>query len=78
MYPWELKKFIEERNNVLGGDDLQKATSPYENPQLKNILYDPNNHQYQMWDNEGNYYKFRAIPYEEAKQKGLVKTLDKK
>lgn len=78
MYPWELKQFIEERNKKLGGDDLLKATSIIENPQLIGIEYKPFENKYYMWDKEGNTYDFSPIPYEEAKQKGLVKKLGKK
>ena len=77
MYPYELRKFIEDRNYYLGGDDLLKASSSIENPQLNHIKYEPYENKYQMWDCEGNYYEFTPMPYEEAKQKGLVKTLTK-
>lgn len=73
MYPHELAQFIEERNKYLGGDDLEKATSIKENPQLSHIKYNVYNNQYQMWDKYGNYYNFNAMPYEEAKAKQLVK-----
>ncbi len=73
MYPWELKEFIEQRSGTLGGDDLLKATSPEENPQLNHILYDPFENKFKMWDKEGNYYEITPIPYEQAKEKGLVK-----
>lgn len=73
MYPWELKDFIEQRNGTLGGDDLLKATSPEENPQLNHILYDPFENKFKMWDKEGNYYEITPIPYEQAKEEGLVK-----
>lgn len=78
MYSWELKKFIEERNYYLGGDDLLKAISITENPQLNHIVYKPFENKYDMWDNEGNYFGFTPIPYEEAQSKGLVKTLRRK
>ena len=78
MYPWELKKFIEERNFYLGGDDLTKATSTKENPQLIGIQYKPFENRYYMWDNEGNTYSFTPMPYKEAIEKGLVKKLVKK
>lgn len=73
MYPWELKEFIEQRGGTLGGDDLLKATSPEENPQLSHILYDPFENKFKMWDKEGNYYEITPIPYEQAKKEGLVK-----
>lgn len=73
MYPWELENFIKERDNYLGGDDLDKVTSYIENPQLCHVLYNSDTNEYHMWDNEGNYYNFKAMSFEEAKSKGLVK-----
>ena len=78
MYPWELKKFIEDRNSYVGGDDLIKATSIEENPQLVGIKYKPFENKYYMWDGEGNDYSFAPMPYEEAKAKGLVKKMGRK
>lgn len=78
MYPEELAKFIHDRNYYIGGDDLLKATSVKENPQLNHIIYNPYNNTYQMWDKYGNYYEFRAMLYEEAKQKGLVRRLERR
>ena len=78
MYPWEIKKFIEERNYYIGGDDLLKVISPVENPQLKGIKYKPFENKYYMWDGEGNNYSFTPMPYEEAKAKGLVKKMGRK
>lgn len=78
MYPWELKKFIEDRNSYVGGDDLIKATSIEENPQLVGIKYKPFENKYYMWDGEGNDYSFTPMPYEEAKIKGLVKKIGRK
>lgn len=78
MYPWELKKFIEDRNSYVGGNDLIKATSIEENPQLVRIKYKPFENKYYMWDGEGNDYSFTPMPYEEAKAKGLVKKIGRK
>ena len=72
MYPEELKRFIEERNHKLGGNDLLKVISIEENPQLNHIIYNPYSNSYEMWDRYGNYYTFEAIPYEEY-QKRLIK-----
>ena len=77
MYPHELAEFIKQRLYRLGGDDLLKATSIKENPQLNHIIYDPYTNRYRMWDYEGNYYEFEAMPYKEAEERGLVKTLRK-
>lgn len=73
MYPYEIQKFIEQRNYYVGGDDLVKVLSIKENPQLKRIKFNPYNNEFEMWDHEGNYYKFKAMPFKEAVQRGLVK-----
>ncbi len=73
MYSWEIKKFLEERNYYIGGDDLLKVISPIENPQLTFIKFNPFDNTYEMTDNENNYFHFSAMPYEEAKSKNLVK-----
>lgn len=73
MYPWEIEKFIKDRNYQIGGDDLNFIINTKQHPQLDHIKYNPYNNGYEMWDKEGNYYKFTAIPYNEAKKKGLVK-----
>ena len=63
MYPEELKRFIEEHNYRLGGDDLIKVISPEQNPQLNHIEYNAWENKYKMWDIYGNYYEFEPIPY---------------
>ncbi len=73
MYPWELQKFIQDRNFYLEGDDLIRATSLQENPQLDHIIYIPKEHQYKMWDYEGNYYEFSTVVCDELVTKKLVK-----
>lgn len=65
MYPEELKRFVEERNFKLGGEDLLRAISEKENPQLNHINYNVGENKYRMWDRYGNYYEFEAIPYDE-------------
>lgn len=77
MYSWEIQKFIEERNAYIGGDDLLKIISIKENPQLTQIKYSSGDGTYYMKDNEGNEFNFMAMPYEEAKEKGLVKVKTK-
>jgi hypothetical protein len=74
LYPNELDDYIKNHNGYLGGDDLIKVTSIDENPQLNHIKYDPFNNTYHMWDREGHYYTFIAIPYNETLNEGLVKT----
>lgn len=73
MYSHEIQQLINLRNGILGGDELLIAISPQENPQLDHITYDSGNMEYKMWDNQGQYFNFKAMNYQEAKQKGLVK-----
>lgn len=74
MYSWEIQKLLEDRNYYIGGDDLVKVTSSKENPQLNHIKFNPDSNEFEMWDEEGNYFKFKAMPYKEAVQRGLVKS----
>lgn len=69
----KIQELINLRNGILGGDELLIAISPQENPQLDHITYDSGNMEYKMWDRTGQYFHFKAMDYEEAKQKGLVK-----
>lgn len=73
MYPYEITEFLKQRNYYIGGDDLLKVTSTEENPQLDHIRFNQGTNEYEMWDKEGNYYIFEAMPYKEALEKGLVK-----
>ncbi len=73
MYSWEIRNFLRERNYYIGGDDLLKVTDPRENPQLTFIEFHPSDNSYYMRDDVGEEFNFTAMPYEEAKSKGLVK-----
>lgn len=73
MYPWEIEKFLKDRNYYIGGDDLIFITDIRKHPQLNHIKFDPYNNCYEMWDKDGNYYTFTAMPHKETKEKGLVK-----
>lgn len=76
MYPYEITEFLKQRNYYVGGDDLLRVTSTKENPQLDHIKFNQGTNEYEMWDKEGNYYIFEAMPYKEALEKGLVKQKD--
>lgn len=76
MYSWEVAEFLRKRNHYIGGDDLVQVTSILNNPQLNHIKFNPETSEYEMWDKEGNYFRFKAMPYTEAISKGLVKQKD--
>ena len=83
MYTWEMIEFIKRRNGYIGGDDLLEIISQEENPQIKVVRYNAG----ETDSKHGSYYIeakkdseegieklwFEAMPYEEAKVKGLVK-----
>ncbi len=73
MYSHEIQQLIELRNYIVGGDELMEITSPVLNPQLDHIKYNSFDNSYEMWSNDNYYFNFKAMDYEEAKQKGLVK-----
>ena len=76
MYDWEIEKFLKERNYYIGGDDLTFITDIRQHPQLNHIKFNPSDNTYDMWDIEGHHYHFTAMPYSEAKKRGLVKERD--
>lgn len=73
MYPDEIRRFLEERNYLIGGDDLINILNIENSPQINSIKYDSFNNAYEMWDCYGNYYRFLVIPYEKVKTKKLTK-----
>ena len=78
MYSWEIQKLLKDNNYYVGGDDLVKVTSTKENPQLNHIKFNPYNNEFEMWDKDGEYFRFTAMPYKEAVQRGLVKKKEQK
>ena len=73
MYDWEIAQFLRDRNYYIGGDDLTFITNIREHPQLDHIEFNPYDSSYDMWSREGNHYHFKAMPYSEAKKRGLIK-----
>ena len=76
MYSWELEHFINNREWYIGGDDLEFVIDTKEHPQIDHIKYDGNF--YYVWTTDNYYFKIKPMPIEEAKEKGLVKSLVKK
>ena len=77
MYSWEIRKFLEERDYYIGGDDLLKVIDIKENPQLTHIKFSSGDGSYYMKDKDGEEFNFKAMPYEEAVEKNLVKVKSK-
>ena len=77
MFSWEIEKFLKDRNYYIGGDDLTFITDIRQHPQLDHIKFNPYDSSYDMWDKDGNYFHFTAMPYEVAKEKGLVKEIER-
>ena len=73
MYPEEIRRFLEERNYLIGGDDLINIINIENSPQINSIKYNTFDNSYEIWDCYGNYYKFLVIPYEDSKYKKLIK-----
>lgn len=78
MYSDEIKAFLKARNHRVGGDELLQVISVKENPQLTKISYSAGDGKYFMEDDEKNRFEFEAMPYQEAKEKGLVKVKSRK
>lgn len=69
MFSWEIKNFLEQRNYHLGGNDLLFILDVKQHPQINHIKFNPYDNSYEMWDKEGNYFHFTAIPYKEVIKK---------
>ena len=78
MYSWELEEFIKNRDFYIGGDDLAFVIDINKHPQINYIKYNPYNNTYQITTSDNYCFYFNAMPINEAKEKGLVKTLSKK
>lgn len=78
MYSEEIEKYIEERNHRLGGDEILEVILPWKNPQLTKISYSAGDRKYFMEDDKEKKFEFEAMPYQEAKEKGLVKVKSRK
>ena len=76
MYPSEIEQFLKQRNYYIGGDDLKFIIDIKKHPQLNHVKFNPYDSSYDMWDREENHYNFTAMPYSEAKEKGLIKERD--
>lgn len=82
MYTWELEEFIRSRNYYLGGDDLIKAISMEESPQIIRVKHATIDGQEKYiiatedcFSNGENKIEFCSMPYPEAEAKGLVKRM---
>ena len=58
MFSYEIKQYLKNRNYELSSDEILDMIDISKNPQIDHIIYD--NSIYQMWDNDGNYFKFKS------------------
>ena len=58
MYPVELKQYIDERNGLLNREETKFVIDIELHPQLDHVLFNQSDFSYDMWDNEGNHYRF--------------------
>lgn len=77
MYSNEIANYINERNYLLGGDDLNNVIDINKNPQINRIIYHPFDMSYYIATNDNYEFNFKVIPYEEAKIKKLVREIKK-
>lgn len=78
MYSWEIRNLLEKRNYYIGGDELLSIINPEKNPQLVQIKFFSSDGSYYMKDTENEEFYFKAMDYNEAKEKGYVKQKIKK
>lgn len=58
MYPSEMRDYINSRNGKLNREETNKVIDVNMNPQLNHITYNVWDSSYDMWDREGNHFKF--------------------
>ena len=72
-----LFNFILEREARLEGPETRYATDLTEHPQIDHVRFIPENNRYEMWDREGTYFSFEALPYDPNKEEELEGELKK-
>lgn len=58
MYDWELERYIAEHNGVL--NHIEYSDMCNTSPQLNHIKYDPYNDCFEVWSDQGNYFRFKV------------------
>lgn len=72
-----LMQFINERNGILENYETIYAIDISLHPQIDHIQFNVANNLYEMWDKEGNYFRFLALNYKETKNEYYLKKLKK-
>lgn len=62
MYSWEIKELLELRNYVIEAYsvELQQLLDVQTNKQLNHIKFNKDTYEYEMWDETGEYFKFKV------------------
>lgn len=58
MYSYEMKTFLDERDNIISKDEYYMLTDSRSNPQIINIKYDTYNGKYELVTEDGYYFSF--------------------
>ena len=61
MYPSEMRQYIDSRNGKLNREEIKYITDIKKHPQLNHITYNPWDNSYDMWDIEGNHFRFYCV-----------------
>lgn len=61
MYPLEMFEYINSRNQKLNMEEIKYITDITKHPQLNHITFNCWDSSYDMWDREGNHFKFYCI-----------------
>jgi len=61
MYPSEMRHYIDSRNGKLNREETAYIINITKHPQLNHITFNVWDSSYDMWDCEGNHFKFYTI-----------------
>ena len=56
MYDWEITKILQQNQNNIDSEIYLHITST--SPQINHIKYDPYGNFFEMWSENGTYFKF--------------------
>lgn len=58
MYDWELKNYLNQKNNRLTAEEYLHICNTC--PQLRRIKYDTFNDYFEAWSDDNNYFRFQV------------------
>jgi len=60
MYSWEIQQLLELRQYLLTVQEYLEISNIQNNPQLKEVKYDPYQDSFEIWTKDDYYFKFKV------------------